>query len=62
MIGLGIAYAVHCLLHAQLFASHLDTNLNVVSASLRFLWLIWTKNEINSIFRRGMIVGKCKFS
>nr|WP_034550842.1 DNA translocase FtsK [Carnobacterium funditum] len=58
MIGLGIAYAsTLLLLHAQLFAPIIDTNLNVVSASLRFFMADMTKNEITQSLGGGMIGG-----
>lgn len=58
LIGLGIAYAsALLLLHAQLFAPIIDTNLNVVSASLRFFMTDLTKNKISQSLGGGMIGG-----
>lgn len=58
LVGLGIAYAsVLLLLHAQLFAPIIDTNVNVISASLRFFMADLTKNEISQSLGGGMIGG-----
>jgi S-DNA-T family DNA segregation ATPase FtsK/SpoIIIE len=58
LVGLGIAYAsTLLLLHAQLFAPIIDTNLNVVSASFRFFMTDLTKNEISQSLGGGMIGG-----
>ncbi|MEG0678921.1 MAG: DNA translocase FtsK [Carnobacterium sp.] len=58
IIGLLIAYAsALLLLHAQLFAPIMDSNLNVISASLRFFMADMSKNEIVQSLGGGMIGG-----
>lgn len=58
IIGLLIAYAsALLLLHAQLFAPIMDSNLNVISASLRFFMADMSKNEIAQSLGGGMIGG-----
>ncbi|SEK25690.1 DNA segregation ATPase FtsK/SpoIIIE, S-DNA-T family [Carnobacterium iners] len=58
VIGMGTAYAsTLLLLHAQLFAPIMDTNVSVVSASIRFFIIDMTKNEISQSLGGGMIGG-----
>lgn len=58
IIGLGLAYAGTLVLyHVQLFAPIMDTNLNVVSASLRFFMVDMAKNQITQSLGGGMIGG-----